>query len=153
MGATAGVGVFVFAGGSAFAGVVMGVGVAGAMLGAAGVVGATLGVVDIVRAADVVGVAAVGDTLTGAGPPLQPATSAAANSANPIVYIARIRFVIPFRQNPTARRLSEWLCRPRAPVLGHPAVDAVSASSVISRYTNARHNLPHRSERLAPHYI
>lgn len=79
-----------------FTGAVLGaavvVGVAGAMLGAAAVVGVAG------TAGGGVGAAAVGgDTLTGvvmgvgdagAGSPLQPATSAAANSANPMVYIA-----------------------------------------------------------------
>lgn len=106
------------AGVGVFAGAVMGVGVAGAMLGAAavvgaaGVAGAMLGAAAVAGTAGVVGGAADvgGDTAicvvvgdAGAGPPLQPATSAAANSANPVVYIARMRFVISFRQYPRAR--------------------------------------------------
>ena len=106
MGATAG-------GGVGATGAMLGaadvVGVAGAMLGAADVVGgadvavAALGAVAVDGVAAVVGVAGAAagvDTLTGvgdvgAGPPLQPTTSAAAKSANPIVYIvARIRFAI-----------------------------------------------------------
>ena len=66
-------------------------GVAGGTLGAAAVVGvfavAALGVAAVVGVA---GAAAGGDALTGVGdagegPPLQPATSAAAKSANPVV--------------------------------------------------------------------
>ena len=105
MGATTG-------GGVGTAGAMLGaaadVDVAGAMLGAADVVGgadvavAALGAVAVDGVAAVVGVAvaaAGGDALTGvgdagAGPPLQLATSAAAKSANPVVYIARICFAI-----------------------------------------------------------
>ena len=73
------------------------VGVAGGTLGAAAVVGvfagAALGAVAVDGVAAVVGVAgaaAGGEALTGVGdtgegPPLQPATSAAAKSANPVV--------------------------------------------------------------------
>lgn len=83
------------AGVGVFAGAVMGVGIVGAMDGAAAVVGVAWTAGGGVGAADVGGAAEVGDTLmcvgvgdAGAAPPLQPATSAAANSANPVVYIA-----------------------------------------------------------------
>lgn len=96
MGAIAGVG----AAGAMLgvADVVGGADVAGALLGAAAVVGgadvagAALGAVAVDGVAAVVGVAgaAAGGALAGvgdegAGPPLQPATSAAAKSANPVV--------------------------------------------------------------------
>ena len=123
-----------------------GVGATGAMLGAADVVGgadvagATLDAVAVDGVAAVVGVASVtagGDALTGvgaagAGPPLQPATSAAAKSANPIVYIvARIRFAIsvspisdgaPSSRMPAADFVRPYLvCRPE-PQCQRPAL-------------------------------
>lgn len=163
-----------------------GVGAAGTMLGAAdvvGVAGGTLGATAVVGGADVavaaLGVAAVVgaagaaagfDTVTGvgdagAGPPLQPTASAAAKSANPVVYTARIRFaisVLPISDGaPSSRMIAADSVCPflrvrialqrrrlalRRDMRAHILIG--SRHIAVDMQVIARHNLLHISERL-----